>query len=126
VLKVLIDGIPVKDLNVGWLRDHIGVVSQEPILFATTIEENIRFGKEGTTIQDIQKAARDANAHDFVMKLPDVSHPTFMFPSSSLLLFNETSVLSFEQNSKIVTFEFKAPMADFRLIKHLLETEEPS
>jgi ABC-type multidrug transport system fused ATPase/permease subunit len=70
--QVLIDGEPVKDLNVGWLRDHIGIVSQEPILFATTIEENIRFGKDGSTIQEVQQAAKNANAHDFVTKLPDV------------------------------------------------------
>ncbi|CAG0912519.1 unnamed protein product [Notodromas monacha] len=69
--QVLIDGEPVTDLNVGWLREHIGVVSQEPVLFATNIEENIRMGNEKATSIQIQAAAKQANAHDFVTKLPN-------------------------------------------------------
>jgi ABC-type multidrug transport system fused ATPase/permease subunit len=57
-----------------WLRQHIGVVSQEPILFQTTIRENILFGRETATDAEIQEAAKMANAHDFIMTLPDVSH----------------------------------------------------
>ena len=45
--SVLVDGREVTSLNVGWLRDKIGVVGQEPVLFATSIIENIRFGREG-------------------------------------------------------------------------------
>ncbi|CAH1798731.1 unnamed protein product [Owenia fusiformis] len=67
---VKIDGNNVRDLNVGWLREHIGVVSQEPILFGTTIIENIRYGRDGVTDEQIQAAAIEANAHDFIMKLP--------------------------------------------------------
>ena len=44
---MLMDGREVTSLNVGWLRDKIGVVGQEPVLFATSIIENIRFGREG-------------------------------------------------------------------------------
>ena len=47
-----------------------GIVSQEPILFATTIEENIRYGREGVTQAEIEQAAEEANAHDFISKLP--------------------------------------------------------
>jgi ABC-type multidrug transport system fused ATPase/permease subunit len=54
------------------LRNQIGIVSQEPILFATTIAENIRFGKENATDEEIINAAKNANAHDFIMTLPDV------------------------------------------------------
>lgn len=43
--QVLFDGIPIKNLNLGWLRKTIGVVSQEPVLFAATIEENLRLGE---------------------------------------------------------------------------------
>lgn len=50
----------------------IGVVSQEPILFATTIAENIRYGRPDVTQQEIEQAAKEANAYDFIMKLPDV------------------------------------------------------
>ena len=48
----------------------VGVVSQEPVLFGTTIGENIRYGREGVTQEQIELAAKQANAHDFIMKLP--------------------------------------------------------
>ncbi|XP_066999667.2 multidrug resistance protein homolog 49 [Anabrus simplex] len=67
---VMLDGIDVKTLNVGWLRNNIGVVGQEPALFATTIAENIRYGREDASLQDIELAAKQANAHDFISKLP--------------------------------------------------------
>nr|CAD7595893.1 unnamed protein product [Timema genevievae] len=69
-LQVSIDGIDVKQLNVSCLRSHIGVVGQEPVLFATTIAENIRYGREDATLQEIELAAKEANAHDFINKLP--------------------------------------------------------
>ena len=53
-----------------WLRSHIGMVSQEPVLFDTTIAENIRYGREDATMVEIQEAAKNANAHDFIMTLP--------------------------------------------------------
>jgi ABC-type multidrug transport system fused ATPase/permease subunit len=68
----MIDDHPVYEYNTNWLRHHIGVVSQEPVLFQTTIKENIRFGKMEATQEDIENAARMANAHDFIMTLPDV------------------------------------------------------
>ena len=71
--KVLLDGIDVKELNVSWLRSHIGVVGQEPVLFGTSIKENIRYGRLDATQQEIEEAAREANAHDFISKLPEVS-----------------------------------------------------
>ena len=67
---VLIDGNNVRDLNIKWLRRNIGVVSQEPVLFGTTIAENIRYGRDGVTQAEIEDAARNANAHDFISKLP--------------------------------------------------------
>lgn len=68
-----IDGNDVRDLNIKWLRTQIGVVSQEPVLFATDITTNIRFGREDCTQEEILKASKEANAHDFIMKLPNVS-----------------------------------------------------
>ncbi|XP_071946246.1 ATP-dependent translocase ABCB1-like [Antedon mediterranea] len=69
--EILIDGNNITDLNINWLRkDCIGVVSQEPVLFATTIFENIAFGREGVTKEDVIAAAKSANAHDFISKLP--------------------------------------------------------
>ncbi|EHB16584.1 Multidrug resistance protein 1 [Heterocephalus glaber] len=67
---VTIDGQDIRTINVRYLREIIGVVSQEPVLFATTIAENIRYGRENVTMDEIQKAVKEANAYDFIMKLP--------------------------------------------------------
>ena len=72
VLQVIVDGQSIPTLNIKWLRQHIGVVSQEPVLFATTITENIRYGKDDVTQQEIEEACRMANAHDFISRLPQV------------------------------------------------------
>ena len=69
--QVLIGGNNVHDLNLTWLHSHIGVVSQEPVLFDTTIAENIRFGKLDATYEEIVQAARIANAHNFISELPN-------------------------------------------------------
>ncbi|KAG1947910.1 ATP-dependent translocase ABCB1 [Pimephales promelas] len=68
---VTIDGHDIRSLNVRSLRELIGVVSQEPVLFATTISENIRYGRQDVTQEEIEQAAREANAYDFIIKLPD-------------------------------------------------------
>lgn len=68
--KVTIDGKDIRELNIEWLRTNIGVVSQEPILFATTIEENIRYGRENVSMDEIYEAAKSANAYNFIMQLP--------------------------------------------------------
>lgn len=70
-VKVLLDNRNVKDLNVNWLRQKIGVVGQEPVLFGTTILENIRYGHENATVQEIEEAAKAANAHNFIQRLPE-------------------------------------------------------
>ncbi|XP_055935875.1 ATP-dependent translocase ABCB1-like [Argiope bruennichi] len=68
--SVEIDENNVKDLNVGWLRGNIGFVGQEPVLFSTTIAENIRYGKNDATLEEIEAAARLSNVHDFISNLP--------------------------------------------------------
>uniref|UniRef100_A0A287ABL3 ATP-binding cassette, sub-family B (MDR/TAP), member 1 n=1 Tax=Sus scrofa TaxID=9823 RepID=A0A287ABL3_PIG len=68
---VSIDGQDIRTINVRYLREIIGVVSQEPVLFATTIAENIRYGRENVTMEEIEKAVKEANAYDFIMKLPN-------------------------------------------------------
>uniref|UniRef100_A0A7M4EZZ8 ABC-type xenobiotic transporter n=1 Tax=Crocodylus porosus TaxID=8502 RepID=A0A7M4EZZ8_CROPO len=69
--KITLDGQDIKTLNTRYLREIIGVVNQEPALFATTIAENIRYGRENVTMEEIEKAVKEANAYDFIMKLPD-------------------------------------------------------
>lgn len=69
---MLVDDRDVKMWNLHWLRRFIGVVSQEPVLFATTIAENIRYGQDGISQEDIEQATKMSNAHDFIQKLPQV------------------------------------------------------
>jgi len=63
---VMLDGIDIKTLNVRWLRSQLGLVAQEPVLFMGSIEENIGYGKEGATQEEIVEAAKMANAHTFI------------------------------------------------------------
>ena len=63
---VLLDGIDIRTLNVRWLRQQLGLVGQEPVLFMGTIRENIAYGKPDATEAEIQEAAEAANAHSFI------------------------------------------------------------
>jgi ATP-binding cassette subfamily B protein len=69
--RILIDGVPIKDINLRSLREQIGIVLQEPFLFSGTIAENIAYPKPDAGINEIISAARAANAHDFIMKFDD-------------------------------------------------------
>ncbi|ESO91246.1 hypothetical protein LOTGIDRAFT_153678 [Lottia gigantea] len=68
--SVYLDGHNLKDINIKWLRQNIGVVSQEPILFGRSIAENIQLGEMSVTYNQIVQAAKDANVHDFINGLP--------------------------------------------------------
>jgi len=70
--EVLIDGINLKEFQLRWIRGKIGLVSQEPVLFASSIKDNIAYGKENATIEEIRAAAEVANAAKFIDKLPKV------------------------------------------------------
>lgn len=67
--SILFDNIPITDCSILDLRNHIGIVSQESILFNTSVRENIAFGMPNATLLEIENAARIANAHDFIMNL---------------------------------------------------------
>lgn len=69
--EILLDGYKIRTLHLKWLRSQMGLVNQEPILFATSIKENILFGKEGASTDEVVEAAKGANAHDFISKLSD-------------------------------------------------------
>ncbi|KAG8475248.1 hypothetical protein CXB51_032128 [Gossypium anomalum] len=68
--EVLIDGINLKEFQLRWIRGKIGLVSQEPVLFTASIKDNIAYGKEGATVEEIRAAAELANAANFIDKLP--------------------------------------------------------
>uniref|UniRef100_A0A803N6W6 Uncharacterized protein n=1 Tax=Chenopodium quinoa TaxID=63459 RepID=A0A803N6W6_CHEQI len=71
---ILLDGHDVQSLKLKWLREQMGLVNQEPVLFAATIAENILYGKEEAGIQQVVEAAKAANAHSFIQSLPDGYH----------------------------------------------------
>jgi ABC-type multidrug transport system fused ATPase/permease subunit len=64
--SISLDGNDLKDLNVKWLREHVGLVSQEPKLFAMSIRDNIKVACPDATQEEVEEAARKANAHDFI------------------------------------------------------------
>ncbi|VDM66228.1 unnamed protein product [Strongylus vulgaris] len=70
--KLLFDDEDARELNLRHLRSHISLVGQEPTLFNYSIRENIAYGIENSTIEQIEEAAKLANAHDFITKLPEI------------------------------------------------------
>ena len=66
-----LDDVPYRELDPDWLREQVGVVRQEPVLFATTILDNIRYGRPDASREEVEAAARAANAHDFVSAFPE-------------------------------------------------------
>lgn len=71
---IRIDGTDIRDVTLKSLRDNIGIVQQDVYLFTGTVMENIRYGKPGATEEEIIEAAKNANAHEFIMSLPDGYH----------------------------------------------------
>jgi len=69
--EILLDRNPLKDLDASWLRKQVGVVAQEPILFSTSIAENIRYGREDASEEALKAAAKAANAHNFIEEFPE-------------------------------------------------------
>ncbi|KAJ7520420.1 hypothetical protein O6H91_19G005500 [Diphasiastrum complanatum] len=68
--EILIDGLDIKKMQLKWLRQQIGLVSQEPVLFGASIKENIAYGKDGATMEEIKTASELANAAKFINRLP--------------------------------------------------------
>ncbi|KAF5733808.1 ABC transporter family protein [Tripterygium wilfordii] len=68
--QVLLDGRDLKLYNLRWLRNHLGLVQQEPIIFSTTIRENIIYARHNASEAEMKEAARIANAHHFISSLP--------------------------------------------------------
>jgi ATP-binding cassette subfamily B protein len=72
--QILLDGRDLREIRLRSLRRNIGVVQQDVYLFAGTVADNIRYGKLDATMDDIVDAAKKANAHDFIMGLPEGYH----------------------------------------------------
>merc|ERR1711994_836653 len=121
--SIVMDGShPINDYDLSYLRSSIGLVSQMPLLFDTTITENIRGGLMTATKEDIEEAAKSANAHDFIMKLDDgyetmvgelggklsggqrqrIAIARALLPKPSILLLDEaTSVLDSKSEKEV-------------------------
>lgn len=69
--EISLDGKPIKTIEPNWLRTQIGLVSQEPILISSSIEENIKYANSSATHEDVVRAAKLANAHDFIMSFTE-------------------------------------------------------
>jgi ATP-binding cassette subfamily B (MDR/TAP) protein 8 len=69
--SIKVDGIPLDVIDPSWLRRQIGYINQEPVLFATSIRENIRYGRPDATEEDVISAAQKANAHAFIEGFPE-------------------------------------------------------
>ena len=69
--RVLFEGMDVRDLKLAELRRSLAIVAQEPVLWAGTVRENIAYGRDGVTDEEIEAAARDAHAHDFISGFPE-------------------------------------------------------
>uniref|UniRef100_A0A0E0CH23 Multidrug resistance protein n=1 Tax=Oryza meridionalis TaxID=40149 RepID=A0A0E0CH23_9ORYZ len=96
--EVTVDGVDIRRLRLKWLRAQMGLVNQEPALFATSIRENILFGKEDATAEEVVAAAKAANAHSFISQLPqgyDTQSPKI------LLLDEATSALDTESEGVV-------------------------
>ena len=72
--NIVLDGREIRELNISWLRRQIGLVSQEPVLFNTSIADNIRYGDNSRVVSDeeVVKAAEAANIHSYIQSLAQV------------------------------------------------------
>ena len=69
--QILLDGALIQELDPMWMRKSIGIVPQEPMLFSTSIAENIAYGRKGASREEVFEAAKMANAYDFISDFPD-------------------------------------------------------
>ena len=75
--QIELDGVPIRQLSLDALRERIGIVPQDSVIFSTSALENIRYGRPGATDEEVQDAARAAHAHDFISQLPQ-GYATFL------------------------------------------------
>ncbi len=91
---ITIDGIPLRERSVGWLHSNLGYVLQAPHLFSGSVTENIRYGRLDATDEDIEKAARLVDAHDFIIKL-DKGYQTDVGEGGNRLSTGQKQLISF-------------------------------
>lgn len=142
--KVMIDGINIRDILLESLRDNIGIVQQDVFLFSGTIKENIAYGKINAKDEEIIQAAKLANAHDFIMKLPNgydtftgergvklsggqkqrISIARIFLKNPPILILDEATSSLDNENEKIIqeSFELLSKDRTTLIIAHRLST----
>lgn len=126
--SIEIDGVNVKDYSFRYLRENIGIVSQDIYVFNGTVADNISYAKPGGSRDDVVRAAKIANAHDFIEKLPD-GYDTIVGPGGCDLSGGEKQRLSIAraiyQNPRILILDEATASLDTeteRLIQEGLES----
>ncbi|MBE6887831.1 MAG: ABC transporter ATP-binding protein [Ruminococcaceae bacterium] len=125
--SIKLDGTDIKDIKAQSLRRNIGIVQQDVYMFYATIRENIAYGKEGATEEEIIEAAKKANIHDFIMSLPD-GYNTFVGERGTRLSGGQKQRISiarvFLKNPPILILDEATSALDNeseRYIQHSLE-----
>ena len=121
---ILLDGIDLRDYKLADLRRQFAIVLQEPVLFSTTIADNIAFGRAGATREEIVSAARAANAHDFITALPD-GYSTVVGERGALLSGGERQRISlaraFVKDAPILVLDEPTSSVDVRTEGQIIE-----
>ena len=142
--QIRIDDIDISDMKLKDLRNNIGIVQQDVYLFAGTIMENIRYGKPDATDEEVIKAAKNANAHEFIMSFPDgyltdigqrgvklsggqkqrISIARVFLKDPSILIFDEATSALDNESEKVVQKSLEDLAADRTtiVIAHRLST----
>lgn len=92
--RILIDGVDYRERSLLWLQSHLGYVLQQPHMFSGTIRDNIRYGRPDATEEEVVRAAKLANAHPFISRLPK-GYDTYVGEGGSLLSSGEKQLVSF-------------------------------
>lgn len=123
--QVLIDGCDIRAININVLRSNIATVGQEPILFSTTIGENIRYGNPDASDKEVVAAAQKSGAHDFVDKLPQ-GYNTLVGEKGSQLSGGQKQRIAIAraliQNPKILLLDEATSALDYQSEKYVQET----
>lgn len=122
--EVMLDGIPIPNYNISWLRSNIAVVGQEPVLFQGTIGNNIRYGKPDASQKEIEEAARYAGVHTFISELPD-AYDTFLSEKGTQLSGGQKQRIAIAraliQNPKILLLDEATSALDYKSEKLVQE-----